>query len=233
MTSADTVETIKSNGHWRISIRPTAFERHRIDELQDCWDHVVGSQVRLSAREYPEIEDGSRSSGDDWVSSTTDYGSHKEYWRFYRSAQFVHLISFWENFVTVPWSSSRYPNGRPEKYLEIETLLFHVTEVMLFAQRLATRDSLLSPAVDVRIELNGTKGRDLVFWHISRFLSGRYTCEDDQLTFEKRVSVDELLSSAEDIALSAAMNFYERFNWHEPPRQVFVEDQRKFLERRL
>ena len=36
-----------------------------------------------------------RDEGEDWIASSVDYGVQREYWRLYRSGQFVQLRGLW------------------------------------------------------------------------------------------------------------------------------------------
>lgn len=232
MNSEELLSKIKATGYWRINIRPTVFESDRIPHLSKCWEIVESAQTRLRGWDFPHIEHSYRRNMDNWIESGIDWSHIKEYWRFYQSGQFIHYSAFIEDYNELSWTSSMYEDGRPDRYLEIISTLYRLTEIFEFSARLASKD-ILSPGATVSIKLVDTKNRDLVFQHIRRHLSRRYTCSLPEIAFKRTYAERELLGAAREQALTAALHVYERFNWNNPPREVFVEDQDKLLERRL
>jgi hypothetical protein len=226
MSVEERLAAIHSTGYWRVNIRPSRFEPRRIPSLSECWDIVESSKVRLRGWDYPHIEHGERVNGDDWISSGSDWARHLEYWRLYQSGQFIHHFAMWEDYER----PNRQP--APERYLEPLGVLYRLTEIFEFSARLGERD-VLRPSAEFSIRLVDVNGRCLMFWDISRILRGDYVSALDQISFCESVRQDKLLSRAPEIALDASIAIYERFNWTNPPRDVFAEEQKKFLERRL
>ncbi len=232
MNSSELMEKIKSTGYWRVNVRPIEFNASRIPQLSDCWDLVESGQTRLRGWDFPHIDQDYHRNMDDWIESGTEFMDMKEYWRFYQSGQFIHYFAFTEDYHEVSWVSSAYKTGKPEKWLGIIATLYRLTEIFEFAARLGAK-GVLSSGAKISIKLAGTQSRDLVFEQGSRYLPGRYVCDLPEITFERTYGEPELRGEARELALTAAVHIYERFNWNDPPRQVFSEDQKKLLERRL
>ena len=232
MNSSELLEKIKSTGYWRVNVRPTVFDANRIPHLSDCWETIESTQTRLRGWDFPHIDPDYRLNQDDSIESGVDSMDIKEYWRFYQSGQFIHYTAFIEDYHELSWQSSMYAGGKPDKYLEIISTLYRLTEIYEFAARLASR-TILSPGATVSIKLVGTEGRHLVFEHIRRLLSRPYRCKLPEINLERTYAEPELRGEASALALTAAVHVYERFNWNDPPREVFAEDQKKLLERRF
>ena len=62
-----------------------------------------------------------------------------------------------------------------------------------------------------------------------------YVCtfRDENIVIKRVLEKERILSSSAEIALDATIEIFKKFNWLQVPKNVFVEDQKKFLERRL
>ena len=233
------IEKIKSGAHWSVNIRPTSFEKQRIKKLSDVRRIVEECRVSLRGWDYPWVDPDETCNGNDWVQSGCDWEDIVEYWRFYQSAQFIHYFSSKEDQDPEAKERARPFHGvvklpeEPSGYLSILSTLFRFTEIYEFAMRLVQK-GVLEPAVYISIRLGGIKNRQLFFWESGRLLRGPYISRISQIDISpKTLPVDELLARGHEIALEDCIYLFERFNWDEPPRQIFLEEQRKFLERKL
>lgn len=224
---AELLDKIHSVAYWRVVIRPAEFDTRRIPSLGQCKEIVEASQVVLRGWDYPHLEEV-RTGGDDWIESGCDWeGRHLEYWRFHTSAQFAHQFSAIEEFHRL----TRTP--APERYMIVPNMLYTVTEIFEFAARLARHD-ILRPTAHVSIQLHGMRDRELTYQDLMRSMGfGPYVCSRDEITYETDASDAQLLGRAAELAIDATIALYERFEWFSPSRAPLVEEQRKFLERRL
>lgn len=227
------LDKIKSKAYWRVYLRPRKF-REKPLTLGDCLRLVEASHVSLRGWDYPHFfEKDIKSGGDDWIESSVDWSDHIEYWRFFQSGQFIHYFAAWEDYREVPWVSSEYPSGKPDRYLEPVGVVYQVTEIFEFAARLAQRGIFDSGAV-ISISIHGTKDRQLAYWRgLERFLSRRYVCERDAVAVDRKPAAAELISSSKQLALEVCVDIFERFNWFDPPVDVLAQDQLRLLERNL
>ena len=227
MSAEDLVKKIQSVAYWRVVIRPTEYDAKRILSLSRCKELMEKSQVVLRGWDYPHVE--RIQSGESWVEDRYDWeGRHLEYWRFYQSGQFVHHFSCPEEFSPL---TNRAP--APDRYLSVENVVYTLTEILEFASRMAKHD-VLTPSVEISIQLRGMMNRELTFTHSSRWVpSGSYVSRTDHVSYELTTSEAELRARSQDLALDAAVAIFERFGWFNPSRTILAEDQRKLLERRL
>lgn len=226
-------DELKERAHWRVNIRPLVYEEYLIKKLSDCLDVLDRSQVRLRGWPYPYIDRSHIYRGQIWIGSgylPVRHGTfdpeHEEVWRFFQSGQFINYFVCLEDYTTLPWTSSAYPQGRPERYLLITSTLYRLAEIFELASRLVLKEVLYSGA-RISITWNGLQGRHLVFWNISRHLSDEYIATTDTLTYEREFQAEELVRGPDDGAIDAALWLFERFGWQKPPRSVFVADLRQ------
>jgi hypothetical protein len=235
---------IKSTGYWRVNIRPTKFEKTRIDSPDHCWKLVELCRVYLRGWDYPHMEE--KTIGEDWVQSGVDLDTfgHVELWRFYQSGQFIHYFSCLEDYrekeVNTLIKGSRagrllqkgaLDQGRYSG-LSVLSTLYRVTEIFEFAARLAQRE-VLQPSLEISIKLVGMENRTLFFWDPGRQLLDAYFPQINEILFEKKLSIGESIAESHANALDATIYIFGKFRWLSPSRQILAEDQRKFLERRL
>ena len=229
---------IEEAPHWRVTIRPVTHLEERIKTLGECWKLVESSRVSLRGWDYPHLDYEHRHNGNNWVASWDEYRSHREYWRFYQSGQFLHLYSFKEDHyrgkaeekarADVP----RLRNFSPSGYLDAISAPWTITEIFEFAARLAQRADF-GDAVSVAICMIDVKDRILYLSDPARDFSRPYVATEPTIGNEWTVSTQELLGGASDLSLSATEWFFERFQWTDLPRQVLANDQRRLLERKF
>jgi hypothetical protein len=237
----DLIEKIKKNGYWKVIIRPIIFDENKISNLEECKKIIESSVVSLRGWNYPHIDKGGiKISGNDSIESYCDstWLGYFEYWRFYQSGQFVHYFSMREDYRIDEKEIQRIQRQsatKSTKLLDIISTLYSVTEIFEFAQRLASKD-ILGNTIEISIELGGVENRELFFWDsFSRWLNNNYICtfRDENILVKRALSKEELITKSSETALSTCMEIFKKFNWSDAPEQVFVGDQKKFLEKRL
>jgi hypothetical protein len=225
---------IHERGYWRVLIHPTVFDEHRIASLPECWRLIESAQVSLRGYlKYPMVDAEQRLDGDDWVQSGGEFVDGLELWRCFQSGQFVHHFSVSEDWQPDGARALGPPNGASPgsvRTLSIYNTLYTLTEILEFARKLAYRD-VLEPAAVIQIELHGMKGRGLEGPGSLRMRRGLYRSQTDLICWKKTVLATELLVTAMDLALDAAVHVFERFNWNSPSRAMLQQGQRQLLTR--
>lgn len=234
----DRLKKIKSTGYWRVEIRPTVFKKDRVQDLATLWSIIDTAKVLLSGWDYPHVDPVERSNGIDYIESGCDWFEFVELWRFYQSGMFIHYFACVEDYkkghaaeAANRWGQF-HENNMPTAYLSILYTLFKVTEIFEFSIRLVQKQ-ILEPAAFIKVELFRTRGRMLFFWEPGRLLRGTYISQLDNIPFELTIPSQELLARGHEIALEKTIYLFERFHWMDVPRQVLLEEQKKFLQKRL
>jgi hypothetical protein len=231
-----TVSRITSRGYWKVIMYPSEFRRDRIANLLECQRLVENCKVSLRGWDYPHFE--RLVSSEDYICSGTDWEIYKEYWRLYRSGQFVHYFGcvedWWRGSTLDAELGARYAPG---EVLELIMVLYHMTEVHEFASRMAQR-SVFGEQMSLTIEAHGMRGRRLIRVGNSLFDEfGQYVSQQESFKFESAYAVQDLIGRSAEVALDQALRVYELFNWRNARMAQNVsglrDEQRKLLERRL
>jgi len=236
------IEKIMKKGYWKVVIRPQKFDMHRIADIESCVAVIKECQLQLRGWSYPHFDSksGIAISGNDNIESYCDWeeGGYFEYWRFYQSGQFVHYFSIREDYGIREDKIREIQHWHATdstKFLSILSTLYSVTEIFLFAQNLMSKN-ILGESTDIIIEIGDVENRELFFWNsFSRELNRNYICKfrEENLIINRIVGKEELMSQAINLSLDACKEIFKKFGWEQVPMQVFVEDQKKFIERRI
>ena len=229
---------IKTKGFWRVVIRPTVFESKRIPTLSDVRKLIGSSKVSFRGWDYPFWEESQAQNIGDFVECSVDWTQYVEYFRFYRTGQFVHIFALHEDLYN-PDELNRimgtsYP-PRPQRsgYLSFVGATFTVTEIFEFVARLASK-GILVPSASISIGLHNMGDHQLAAFDSRRFMPDWYVrASDEPILIEKEVSEQDLITNKDELALDVVVEIFENFNWNEPPRHILAEDQKKLRERRL
>lgn len=224
-TSADIVDEIRGQPHWKVVIHPAAFEQERIPSLDECWRIIERARIARLGWEYPVVaeespnghlfpEEEARRRGNDWIESwnmsTPGYFRRaSEYWRLFQSGQFVHLFTFREGRPMedehAPWLGADDEIG----YLSFEHATHRFTAIFEFASRLIIAGALDAAPV-VRIEMRQIKDRHLFFNNVYRDPAPTLYCAHEDLRREWRLT---LADDPAERAREAARWFFERFDY--------------------
>lgn len=235
MSTQELIKKIQSKGYWRVEIRPTIFNKLHVPTLGEAQKIVKSCIVSLRGWDYPHWNQNTIQNMQDWVESWVDWDHFIEYWRFYQSGQFIHLFAIHEDHMNM---EEILPISYPLKtkhagYLGFVSALYQVTEIFEFAARLSNK-GIFSPKAFISISLHNIKDHQLVTYGGSRFLRNDYVhSTDTPILIEQEISDQDLVSKSDEFALDYIVNIFERFQWNNPPRQAFSEDQKKLREHRL
>lgn len=222
---------IKSRGYWRINLRPTSIAEKI--SLPQCLNYVESSRVSLRGWDYPHISSrnddttGSENHGE-FIEHWIDWWSHVEFWRMYRSTQFLHYRALKEDWED--WDERRASERPPQGGISVLGIIWQWTEVFEFAFRLA-RAGIYSNGATLTISLENANNRQL--W-VSE--SNRMPFSYERRTSAKRIqheidlSPTILINSDHNFYVPKLIDFFEHFNWT-PGASLVQADQQKLLTR--
>ncbi len=242
------MDKIKKAGYWEVIIHPNEFKENLISDISQLQKIIEDNQVRLRGWYYPHLDKVVYRSGKDAITSDCDWeqGPRFEQWKYYQSGQFLHYFSIDEDYFIDAKKREEIMNsfrfneemgeGKEVKnFLGIIGVIYSVTEIYQFASRLAEK-GLLGDTFTIKIKLGNVKNRMLFFWDVFRFLNRPYICltEDNSINIEYNdLSKESIIKEADNLALDAAIEIFRYFNWNTVQKNIFSEDQKKFLERRI
>ncbi len=229
------LEKIRSRGYWRINFQPTDYPGEKLT-LEQCWDLVEKSSVRLRGWDYPHVprrqddQSGSQPCGE-YFEGWVDWQHHKEFWRMYRSQQFIHYLALREDWYQEgEFTSEAAKQIKPGTVVGvIGTVVYQTTEIFEFLSRL-TRSGVYESGALVDISLQNMKGRALRIEDPMRgdFITPR-TTGAEAIAIKRQCGADEVLTGAAELAKGAIVEIFDNFGWHNPPIDQIKADQDKFL----
>ena len=231
---AGLLEKIKSRGYWRINFQPNTFGSQKIT-LAECKNAVESNAVLLRGWDYPHVskknnDHGTQLPAGEFQESWVDWWNHIEFWRMYRSKQFLHYMALREDwFEKSEWASDYAKQIEPGTALGVIGTIYQVTEIFEFLSRLV-RNGFYKDLISVDISIENTSGRGLWVDSPARmpFLSPRETGADS-IKLHRDAEADELKIKSSDLALTVILEIFDQFGWSNPPVSNIKLDQQNLL----
>ena len=232
------INYVKSRGHWFINLYPIEPIKDRIPLRDECEDIIKKSAVHLRGWDYPYVPISQSDFakiyfGADYVEAFVDSGDHKEVWRYYQSAQFLHYLSLSEDWHSEDERLSvSYKNVKPGSVLNVIRTIYTITEIFEFIRRLA-KLHLYDDGINIEILLFGIQNRRLAIFDPDRVpLGDNYIAQIDKLPWSKKgIPKDDLITKSDEIAFDLICYIFKTFNWENLPKEIIKKDQLKFLQR--
>lgn len=223
------IEEIKSKGHWRVNIRPHSPLKQQLS-YQDCTNLVEQNRVSIRGWDFPHIykqndDRGGFRHGDGFVECWTQFLEILEFWRMYRSGQFLSYHVLGEDnggFNDVAF------DGR---VIGIVGVIYSVTEFAEFAHRCAQLEAFRG-GVSLEVQLRNSLNREL--WagrnRVRFFDPPRSGAET--IRVQRNVGPAFSNEAAIDCANSMILEVFDTFGWN-PGRERVLEDQERFYNRQF
>ncbi|MEX1179446.1 MAG: hypothetical protein WEB63_01345 [Cucumibacter sp.] len=226
-------EKIVATGYWRVNFRPLATLPESL-AFAECEAAIDRSRVELRGWDFPHV---SRRQDDahgyaravDYVENWIEWDVHVEFWRMYRSSQFLHYRALWEDL------DSDRDNGRPRqsaKVLSVGSAIYTITEIFEFIFRLH-RSGLYQFGATLQFSLENSFHRQL--WIND---PNRAPFSEDKITGATRIPIDRSFSSADlegadhKLSMSAILELFSHFGW-DAAESTIVGQQTRFLSRQI
>jgi len=233
----DFLEHVKSRGYWRINFQPSTIVT--IKSLEECLKIVEKSVVSLRGWNFPHVPrrnddvEGLLPSGD-FYESWSNWGANKEFWRIYKSTQFIMYQALREDWYEVDGWYAEYAKKitSGSSLAMFGSLIYQLTEVTEFLSRLA-QQGLYQDGVKLNISLHNTAKRQLWIDGPGRmpFAYPRITGASE-IKFEKNFSLDEIKQSAITISNEIIFQFMDSFGFNPDPNSI-VAEQDKLLSKQV
>jgi len=227
--------------HWRVVFQPDRYLEDRIPSLTRCIELVQQCHVRLRGWAFPHLSqrDDERRFANNYLASWAEHTDVLEYWRLYQSGQFLLLNAVEEavrrgrkeesangaECAKTPPSPSDSPDA--PSHIGFLNFFYRIVEVFEFAARLSDK-GVYENELDISIQLKGIRGFALAF-DIYHPRTDRRTADTDDLSMSWTYAVPILVAKRSELSLKAAVWFFERFHWLDPPLEVLRREQQNFL----
>lgn len=224
----------------RVIIRPGEYSNDRL-ALRNLRGIVEQTRVQLRGWDFPHLSSRGNEwgRGSDWVDSWSSFMGHLEYWRMYQSGQFLHLSGVrevmeeaWDRQLRSVAGFFSDNEGEVPGFFDFINFVYSTTEVFEFAAQLCQAQVYPEGSVTVQIGLHDISGFGLST-SPGRDLRRLYRTNMNVVENTWRIDSAELIAGSAELALSAVVWFFERFQWDDQPIGVFRTEQEKFLGRRL
>lgn len=215
------LEEIQKVGHWRVNVRPLADPA--MLSLSQCRDIVERSSVSIRGWDFPHISRGEGSEGGsvlagEYVENWTDWMGFKEFWRMYKSSQFLSYVSLRED--TRPDE-----HGNPKvAVLNAVGAVYSVTEFIEFSHRLYEH-GLYASGATVSVTLMNAENRHLTPGLNSiPFFTPKVT-QAAALELRRSLQATELGETYRRVAVDMCVELFDHFGWNPDRRQIEADQE--------
>ena len=217
------LEKIRSRGYWQVKIRPDSFDPARGAGPEDLESILNKTAVRLRGWDFPHQGQRPlrRGEGKGWVGQETDWEHYREAWQLYPSGQFIHHSAMKEDWQSRCQGQCLYSGLEPGEALDPLDALLRCIEIFEFAARLL-HTPLGDPWTHVEIAIHGLAGRRLWAEPNGICFPEIQSATEDKWRYQGAFSFPQLNTDANDLALAAAQDLFQHFDWQ--PSRRFLRD---------
>jgi hypothetical protein len=220
------LDRIRAVGHWRVVFRPLTALPEKLS-LQRGFDAVEKARVSIRGWDFPHIsrrddDQGGTERAGDFIENWCDWQTQVEFWRMYRSGQFLAYTALNDDMVAAARNDSA-------RQLEIVDAIYTVTEFFEFGFRLA-QAGLYRQGFHANVKLIGSANRPLVAGRGRMGFFSPHTTSADTVELERTVDAAKLDEGALETSLSALLELFDHFGWN-PAGDQIRGDQEAFYRR--
>lgn len=207
---AGLLERIKDKGHWRVVIKPEAYDESllRVPEIDPL---VRGAKVSLRGWSFPYTSNrndelGGHEIHQNYVEYWSDWGSNSSFWRMYRSGQFLSYVNLRED-------RGDFEHADLEgDMLGIDETIYSISEFFEFASRLYL-NTLLQPPLKIEVSLVGANGRTLSTGPYRSGFSTPKRSNAMQIDTSASLIVTDLISNKSIRIAECLQEVFDCFGW--------------------
>ena len=184
---------------------------------------IQQAEVSLRGWNFPHTDKhGNTVNTLDGIQSQTTNTSHLEAYRAYQSGLFMWRANLWKEI----------PNQGEEKTVSFIGLIYHMTEMILFFSRFYNSFDA-GEEVEIKITLDGLKGRKLVSNDPWVDLFDDYFSGVDTFRWKETISVPKLTSAYKEIAMEVILKLFHIFNLEDMTSETVASWQDKLLKKQF
>jgi len=211
------LETVKARGYWRIHFQPL-IAAEKLHTFQDCKEIIEKNSVHLRGWNYPYFPKTGKDCGNEnnYVFTQLHWEGMIEYWRMYKSGQFIHYLALREDwFEEDSWMDKERAATIKNTLGIIGGCTYQLTEIFEFLSRLA-RAGLYDEGVRVKISLHNMKDRKLAIEDQMRlpFHYDRISQTDDITVLEDTLEKETAMNESKKLTVQAILKVFDHFDWY-------------------
>lgn len=214
------LEKIRQFGHWRVNFQPMRSLPQSLT-LARCRELVQQSAVSVRGWDFPHInhrndDEGGYANVGSYVENWTDWSGFCEFWRLYRSSQFLSYVALRED-------TRRDEHGNPKvPIINAIATIYSISEFVEFAHRLHSHD-LYDGGLILSIELRNTKNRVLIAGQNRVPFFDRFSTAADTLKLDRRLHSQQFAVDHLELAAELCLEFFDNFGWNPARSQIEAE----------
>ena len=220
----DLLDRIKSGSHWTLRILPASGEVAQLG-LTESLELVGKHKLSIRGWDFPHIshrndEHGGTVRDGKFIENWTDWASRQEFWRFYKSGQFIYMERLEEE---------SHPLNSTTNYVDMISAIYTFTEYFVFAERLSGTRAYnghckVSVTFNCKSPVQLYAGRNRVPFFDPKIFSG------DEIFIERDVLDYGDPYGGKKLAQEAILEFFDYFGWN-PDQSMVVSEQEKYFSR--
>lgn len=218
MTIQETISQIKEHGYWEVVMKSEPHQYVKANLSFDALKELITTnQVKHRGIPFPNL--AQKKHGDCYIKETyvesfTRLPYCLEAFRFYQSGQFVHYACMLEDMFGA--TRSRFEQSDPPRdmrYLSPSACVYRLTEIFLFASRLATK-GVFGENANIQITLHNLNGRVLRHNDNEHFpFYDEYVCHSNKIECCCNKTPKELQAEHDDLAVQECVKILEQFSF--------------------
>lgn len=218
------LERICNSGYWRVNFQPFKLPEELL-LFGRCKEVVEKASVSIRGWDFPHInrrddDSGGYAQGADYVENCTEWSGFNEFWRMYRSTQFLAYVALREDTKPADHGNPKIP------LLNTVATVYQITEILEFCHRLH-KYGLYQDGVIVNVSLDGTKGRILSAGQNRVPFFDHRTTDAERIDLSSKLQPEQLAEDHLAVAIELCIELFDRFGWNPDPTQL-QSDQESF-----
>ncbi|MCG2795710.1 MAG: hypothetical protein L6427_07610 [Actinomycetia bacterium] len=248
-------EKIESRGYWRFLFHPVEFKEDRLTRVE-CYEAVERNNVTLRGWDYPHVEPQGRGDGrslaefiDDGSESWTDWASQMEFWRYYRSGQFIHYRALSEDWQdehgkvldaftagVAKGMGAEYKKSTPKvnqfpnnTRLEFVGVIYEIAEVFEFWRKMVSDlPEIYESGLAASVEVHNSGNRQLVTSEFQRAAIWNRRSAIQTIIVPKSMAPQDVVLDTVKQTLDVIMEIFDAFGFA-PSRENILTEVERYL----
>ncbi|MEO9634513.1 MAG: hypothetical protein ABJF89_02325 [Parasphingorhabdus sp.] len=211
------LELICNSGYWRVNLRPLNLPDEPL-LLGRCQEVVEKARVSIRGWDFPHInyrndDAGGYERGAEFIENWTEWSGFNEFWRMYKSTQFLAYVALREDTKPNDHDNPQIP------ILNIVGTVYQITEILEFCHRLY-KAGLYQGGVSLGLSLYGAEGRMLSAGQNGIPFHDLKQTHAEQIEINKSLGPERLAEEHMKIAIDICVELFDHFGWNPDSTQL-------------